>query len=196
MNWERSIVILGALGLSWVVPGCSGSLSIGEADDDAADDDVSDDDAGDDDTGDDDVGDDDAADDDTGDDDTMPAHPGIEFSVPSGQLAGDYAFHVDAWCGPDDGWEAEAAGNGMWDEFLILYLNHTPQAGAHYEQPFWVGGMLGDTWMEVDHGGADCYIDIVGDAPIWGTFTCAGLEGWGHPTSITADLEDGVFRCP
>jgi len=199
--------------MSWTVASCSGSLTVDDddtaampdddaADDDAADDDVADDDAADDDVADDDAADDDASDDDTGDDDTaddddsMPAQPGIEFSVPTGQLAGDYAFHVDAWCGPDDGWLAEAADNGIWDQYLVLWLPQFPTAGSHHEQTFWVGGWMDGIWVDVDHGGPDCYLDVLGDAPLWGTFECAGLHGWEHHANATADLEDGVFRCP
>ena len=167
------------------------------SDDDASDDAASDDDASDDDASDDDASDDDASDDDAtdDDDDTQPPPLGVEFDAVGGPLAGYHSLSGDVWCGWDGSWVIYG-GNGNWIDWIGLYLDYEPGAGDHFAQDLYIYGEIDVVDFEKEHGGADCYLDVISDNPVWGTFECDDVTAWDYNSVYTMDLVNGRFRCP
>ena len=197
---ERAVVIL-SLVVSWLVLGCSGELRV-LGDDDATGDD--DDAVGDDDdaVGDDDdaVGDDDdAVGDDDDDDDSLPNQPGIVFTIPSGDLAGDYEYFSHPFCGEwDEALLLSATEDGDWNPGLELYLYEVPQPNDHITWEFGIYLWDDEDWGWGD-GGPHCTFDTGPES--WphttGFFECAELyyEPEFGP-GFMFEIVDGAVRCP
>ncbi len=218
---ERAVVVL-CLIASWLVLGCSGQLRVRDDDDAAGDDDdaVGDDDdaVGDDDdaVGDDDdaVGDDDDAadddddvtdddddvtDDDDDDDDSLPAQPGIVFTVPSGDLAGTYEYYENAFCGDYAGeLLLFASPNHNYEIGFELLAYQQPQPNDHMTWQFGIYWWDHEDWAWGD-GGPHCTFDTGPEA--WphttGFFECEELyyEPQFGP-AFTFQITDGAVRCP
>ena len=218
MRIQALLIALAALML--VTSGCRPGALVVADDDDAGDDDATgDDDTADDDTADDDTADDDDDDtadddddddtaddddddtaDDDDDDDSIPPTPGLWFTVPSGDMAGDYAFETEISCGPtQEGPGIWAAMDWSWDEaFVIGFDGPPPDANEHTTQLWmywwWDGWHGGNAWGE---GSASCFLDTVDPFPATtGTFECDAMWYQDQGVHFWFEIVDGMVRCP